>query len=166
MNQINNCEVCGNNKLIPVLDLGSHPMCDDLVDIGDERLCRKYPIEILYCETCRTAHQRFQVPKQDLFPLTYHYRARFTADVLSGMSKLVDSCKQRFGELAHKRVLDVGCNDGSLLNFFRKKGAITLGIEPTDAYLDAKQQEHIIYNGFLSESLAGEIFSFGLVFWM
>ncbi len=159
MNQINNCEVCGNNELISVLDLGLHPMCDDLVDIGDDRLCRKYPIEIVYCEICRTAHQRFQVPKQDLFPRTYHYRARFTADVLSGMSKLVDSCEQRFGQLKGKRVLDVGCNDGSLLNFFRKKGALTFGIEPTDACLDAKQQGHIIYNGFLSESLASEIYA-------
>ncbi len=157
MNQISNCEVCGNKGLVPVLDLGLHPMCDDLVDIGNERLCRKYPIEILYCGTCRTAHQRFQVPKQDLFPRTYHYRARFTADVLNGMSNLVDSCKQRFGGFAGKRVLDVGCNDGSLLNFFRKEGAITLGIEPTDACLDAKQKGHITYNGFLSESLASEL---------
>ena len=132
-------------------------MCDDLVRIGDARTCREYPIDILFCESCRTAHQRFQVPKQELFPSSYHYRSRFTADVLNGMAGLVESCEKRFGALAGKRVLDVGCNDGSLLNFFRGKGALTLGIEPTGAVLDARQQGHVAYESFLTESLAGEI---------
>ncbi|WP_291577678.1 hypothetical protein [Bradyrhizobium sp.] len=60
-------------------------MCDDLVPVGDARICREYPIEILFCEVCRTAHQRFQIPKQELFPSSYHYRSRQTADVLNGM---------------------------------------------------------------------------------
>ena len=151
------CEVCGSRELRSVLDLGLHPMCDDLVRIGDDRSCREYPIEILFCETCRTAHQRFQVPKRELFPNSYHYRSRFTGDVLNGMRKLVEFCEERFGKLAGKRVLDIGCNDGSLLNFFRDKGAITLGIEPTDAFLDAARQGHITYNAFLSGGVASEI---------
>lgn len=156
-NEINSCEVCGNKNIVSVLDLGLHPMCDDLVRIGDSRICNEYPIEILFCRNCNTAHQRFQVPKEDLFPSTYHYRSRFTADVLSGMAGLVDSCAQRFGSLADKKVLDIGCNDGSLLDFFRKQGAITLGIEPTGAYLDAKNKGHITYNDFLSEDVADKL---------
>lgn len=153
-NQINVCEVCGNEHLTSVLDLGLHPMCDDLVPIGNTRICREYPIEILFCDKCFTAHQRFQVPQQDLFPSTYHYRSRFTADVLNGMAGLVESCEQRFGNLEGKKVLDVGCNDGSLLDFFKKKGAITLGIEPTGAYSDAEQKGHITFNNFLSGDVA------------
>lgn len=152
--EIKSCEVCGTNELAPVLDLGLHPMCDDLVPVGDDRVCREYPIEILYCENCATAHQRYQVPKQTLFPTTYHYRARFTADVLNGMSKLVDACEERYGSLKGKKVLDIGCNDGSLLNFFAAKGCITIGIEPTGASQDAKQNGHAIYNAFLSEETA------------
>lgn len=154
LHEINTCEVCGNEQLVSVLDLGLHPMCDDLVRVGDSRICREYPIEILFCENCITAHQRFQIPKEDLFPTSYHYRARFTADVLKGMAGLVESCEQKFGNLRGKRVLDIGCNDGSLLDFFRKKGAVTIGIEPTGAYLDAKHKNHIIYNNFLSEDVA------------
>jgi hypothetical protein len=155
--EIISCEVCGNNTLESVLNLGSHPMCDDLVVVGDERVCNEYPIEILFCKVCNTAHQRFQVPKEDLFPVTYHYRSRFTADVLSGMKGLVDSCSQRFGSLSSKKVIDIGCNDGSLLDFFRAQGAITIGIEPTDAYLDAYAKGHLTYNSFLSEDLADSI---------
>jgi hypothetical protein len=155
--EITSCEVCGNDKLESVLDLGSHPMCDDLVSIGDNRVCNEYPIEILFCKNCNTAHQRFQVPKEDLFPSTYHYRSRFTADVLNGMKGLVDSCAQRFGSLSGKKVIDIGCNDGSLLDFFREQGAVTIGVEPTGAYLDAEAKGHITYNSFLSEKLAASI---------
>jgi SAM-dependent methyltransferase len=140
-----------------VLDLGLHPLCDDLVRVGDSRLCREYQIEILYCENCRTAHQRFQVPKQELFPISYHYRSRFTADVLNGMSRLVESCEERFGGLSGKTVLDIGCNDGSLLDFFRKRGAKTIGIEPTGAFVDAEQKGHRVFNDFLSETVAARI---------
>ena len=154
LHNIDTCEVCGNTELISVLDLGLHPMCDDLVPIGDKRVCAEYPIEILFCDCCCTAHQRFQVPKRELFPSTYHYRSRFTADVLSGMAGLVASCEQRFGRVAGKTVLDIGCNDGSLLDIFREHGAVTIGVEPTKACLDAEQKGHVTYNGFLSEQLA------------
>lgn len=152
--QIDTCEVCGNESLVSVLDLGLHPMCDDLVPIGDDRVCREYPIEIMFCKRCLTAHQHYQVPKQDLFPRTYHYRSRFTADVLNGMKALVESCEQRFGSLAGKMVLDIGCNDGSLLDFFEQKGAKTIGIEPTGAFQDAKHKGHVVYNDFLSVNVA------------
>lgn len=155
--EIKNCEVCGNEKLDSVLDLGAHPLCDDLIPVGDNRVCKEYPIEILFCENCVTAHQRFQVPKRELFPTTYHYRSRFTADVLNGMSMLVDECEKRCGSLKGKKVLDIGCNDGSLLDFFKSKGSITLGIEPTGAFSDAQKNGHYIYNTFLSTEVAETI---------
>ena len=157
MNEINKCEVCSNNNLRPVLNLGKHPMCDDLVPIGDPRECKEYPIEILYCNVCRTGHQKFQVPKEELFPKSYHYRSRFTADVLSGMSSLVDSCGEKFGTLDKKIVLDIGCNDGSLLDFFKEKGSVTIGIEPTNASKDAELKGHEVYSDYLSVDLAEKI---------
>lgn len=155
--EIDHCEVCGGPRPPSVLDLGPHPMCDDLVPVGDSRVCREYPIEILYCGTCRTAHQRFQVPKHELFPKTYHYRARFTADVLNGMRGLVESCVQRFGDLTGRKVLDVGCNDGSLLDFFRERGAQTFGLEPTGACADAAAKGHVTVNDYLSPAAARDL---------
>ena len=157
MNAIDNCEVCGNTFLKPVLNLGKHPMCDDLVPVGDPRVCKEYPIEILYCNVCRTGHQKFQVPKEELFPKSYHYRSRFTADVLSGMSGLVDSCVEKFGALDERIVLDIGCNDGSLLDFFKGKGAVTIGIEPTGASKDAESKGHQVYSDYLSVNIAEKI---------
>jgi SAM-dependent methyltransferase len=155
--KIDSCEVCHNEKLISVLNLGMHPMCDDLVPIGDSRVCNEYPIEIIFCKKCLTAHQHYQVPKQDLFPKSYHYRSRFTADVLKGMYALVESTKEQFGDLDGKLILDIGCNDGSLLDYFKEKGAKTIGIEPTGASNEAREKEHIVYDDFLSENVAREI---------
>ncbi len=155
--EIERCEVCGNRELESVLNLGLHPMCDDLVPVNDSRVCSEYPIEILFCDKCVTAHQRFQVPKQQLFPSTYHYRSRFTADVLNGMKGLVEACVAKHGNLHGKRVLDVGCNDGSLLDFFQKAGATTIGVEPTGAFRDAENKGHVIFNAFLDPQLASQI---------
>ena len=152
--EIEFCEVCGNRALTSAIDLGLHPMCDDLVPIGNDRICKEYRIDILYCDICRTAHQRFQIPKRDLFPATYHYRSRHTLDVLNGMKELVSACGAALGGLASKKVLDVGCNDGSLLSFFAGQGAKTFGIEPTGAASDAAKLGHIVINDFFSEEVS------------
>ncbi len=150
------CEVCGASKLPTVLNLGKHPMCDDLVAIGDSRKCKTYPIEILFCDQCITAHQRFQIDKRELFPQTYHYRARHTVDVLNGMRSLVASYEKKYGVLSNKKVLDIGCNDGSLLTFFAEKNAQTYGIEPTGAFKEASSK-HTIINDFFCEAVAQDV---------
>lgn len=154
LNEIISCEVCGSNSLRRVLDLGKHPMCDDLVQIGENRVCREYPIDILFCDKCVTAHQHYQIPKHELFPPSYHYRSRHTADVLNGMRELVVATEQMLGPVNGKKVLDVGCNDGSLLTMFAERGATTFGIEPTGAAEDAAGRGHAVINSFLSEDTA------------
>ena len=153
MREITHCEVCGNHDLKLVINLGNHPLPDDLVKIGDDRVPEEYPVEVMFCDTCKTAHQRFQVPREKLFPRTYHYRARQTKDVLDGMAQLVqyvDNCRP----VAGLKVLDVGCNDGSLLSEFRKRGADTYGIEPTDAVADAREVGHTVVKAFLDRQSA------------
>jgi SAM-dependent methyltransferase len=152
--EIKSCEVCGSGMLRPAINLGLHPMCDDLVPVGNDYVCKDYPIDILFCDTCRTAHQRFQIPKRELFPATYHYRSRHTVDVLNGMKDLVAASQAAFGSLDSKIVLDIGCNDGSLLSFFAERGAKTFGIEPTDAAADAAGRGHTVINDFFSEQVA------------
>ena len=154
MKKLSQCEICGNKKLDNVLNLGTHPLCDDLVKIGSTRKCNEYPIEILFCRTCYTAHQKFQVTKQKLFGKDYHYRARMTGSVLSGMRDLVNSIEKHIGSLKNKNCLDIGCNDGSLLNFFKKKGCKTLGVEPTGA---AKECKHKVINKFFDKKVAMQI---------
>lgn len=158
LKQIKHCELCGHKNLQEVLNIGNHPLCDDLIPINSNRQCTSYPITILLCQNCLTAHQKFQIRKEILFPLNYHYRARFTKDVLNGMENLVNDCEKFLHTLQNVKVLDVGCNDGSLLNFFKKKGSFTVGIEPTKASMDATEAGHKIYNEFFDARLAEKVF--------
>jgi SAM-dependent methyltransferase len=152
--KINSCEVCNNHNLTPVLDLGSHPICDELIPVGSSENNELYPINIHYCENCYTAHQTTQIPKTRLFPSTYHYRARFTADVLTGMENLTQYLSDNFIDLKDKKVMDIGCNDGSLLDFFKQKGALTYGVEPTDAAYDAQEKKHNVICDYFTPELA------------
>ena len=145
----NICEICRSKNLPTVLDLGKHPLCDDLIKIGNNKKNKFYKIEVIFCKKCITAYQKYQVPKKKLFPPTYHYRSKFTKDVISGLKDIVKSSKIFSGNLKNKVVLDVGCNDGSLLDFFKKEKSITLGIEPTNSVNEAKIKGHKVYKSYM-----------------
>ena len=158
------CEVCGNADLQKALDLGHHPRCGDLIKVGSSELCEEYPIEILFCPTCITAHQKYQVPKEKLFHYAYQYRAKMTKSVLSGMEALVETVASQLGTLAGKKVLDIGCNDGSLLDYFLIKGATTVGVEPTSAALESKHRTlNSFFDSKTSEALVKEFGSFDVI---
>ncbi len=150
------CEVCEKpNTLEEVLDLGKHPLCDDLIPIKSKNVfCKEYPVVINFCNNCKTAHQKYRIKKEILFPKNYHYRARVTQSVLTDMEDLVDCIEKRFGSLNKKYCLDIGCNDGSLLTFFKKKGAKTIGIEPTNA---ADDSIHLTIKDFFCKQVALQI---------
>ena len=97
------------------------------------------------------------MPKLKLFPSTYHYRAKFTSDVLNGMKDLVEDIMISNPNLKKDFVLDIGCNDGSLLNFFQEKGFITVGVEPTNAAIDAMKNKHEVYRDYFSNNVANRI---------
>jgi len=145
---ITTCEVCDGTELIDVLDLGDQPMCDDLVPIGNDARPKNYPLRLAACPICLTVHQAAQVEKALLFPPTYHYRAAMTQDVIDGMRELVATAREIVGGLEGKRVLDIGCNDGSLLSIFKEQGAYVAGIEPTGAAEDARPKLDFLINGF------------------
>ena len=158
LNVITSCEVCGKSNLVDVLNLGFNALCDDLIKIGEPITSKKYPIEIVFCDFCKTAHQRYQVPKEILFHKQYHYRSRVTGDVILGMKSLVDSYIKTNGSLVGLKVLDIGCNDGSLLDLFKEKGAETFGVEPTGAAKEA-MINHTIIQDFFEDKTAGLLFT-------
>ena len=61
------------------------------------------------------------------------------------------------GSLKGKIVLDVGCNDGSLLDIFKKEKSITLGIEPTNSANEAKAKGHKIYKSYVDSNTISKI---------
>ena len=144
---VKKCQIC-NSSLINFLDLGKQPLCDDLR--AKPNTNKFYKLQIKFCKKCLTAFQKFNINKKILFPKNYHYRSANTKDVLNGMKDLVNQILKLKKNLKGKNVLDVGCNDGSLLDFFKKKGSFTYGLEPTGAYVEAKKKKHTILNDYIN----------------
>lgn len=151
-----NCEVCNGQYGDLALNLGEHPLCDDLTPIGSDFTIPKYVQKISLCESCLTAHQLVPVAKELLFKPTYHYRASLTKDVLTGMQNLVNDLKFDFSHNNENSVvLDIGCNDGSLLGIFKKTYACqTIGVDPTDAILESENRIDYKYNDYFNRNLA------------
>tara|TARA_B100000900_G_scaffold416154_1_gene449568 strand:+ start:8979 stop:10214 length:1236 start_codon:yes stop_codon:yes gene_type:complete len=153
--KIETCEVCLSKLKGPELDFGYQPLCDELKASPEESLLvTKYHQNIILCEICFTAHQKYQVPKKELFKPNYHYRASLTKDVLNGMEELANSCS-KYKNLNEKSVvLDVGCNDGSLLSIFKNIYNVkTIGVDPTDSIDDALDLDLKIKDYFSSDTI-------------
>tara|TARA_Y100000022_G_C13246865_1_gene375218 strand:- start:597 stop:1832 length:1236 start_codon:yes stop_codon:yes gene_type:complete len=152
-----NCQVCDQKLSNTVLDMGEHPLCDDLIPVETNDICKEYPINISLCNNCLTANQTFNIKKEILFPENYHYRPRFTQDVINGMKELVKQADNCLGGLNNKLVCDIGCNDGTLLDIFKEHGALTCGIEPTGAASEAKTKHDNIIQDYFNYDTAKNI---------
>jgi hypothetical protein len=142
-----------------VLDLGSHPLCDDLVPIGSEVQTEEFHQLIGLCEVCLTAHQKILVVKEKLFKSDYHYRAALTVDVIQGMNNLAEQIIKDLNSKSKTiTVLDIGCNDGSLLGIFKNKyECITIGVDPTEAILESGNKIDYKFNEYFSKSTTKKI---------
>ncbi len=144
---IKKCQIC-KKKPNKLFSLGRHPLCDDLIKIKSKKKNNTYPIDLIFCSNCLIVYQKYQIKNQILFPKKYHYRGRFTKDVVDGQKSLVNSIIRKYGILKNKKILDIGCNDGTLLNLFKNKKAITYGVEPTNAFKEANPNHKIINRFF------------------
>lgn len=153
------CEVCNSPMGKIVLDLGPHPLCDDLVPFGSEVQAEEFHQLIGLCEVCLTAHQKIPVVKEKLFKSDYHYRAALTVDVIQGMNNLVEQIiKDLNSENKSITVLDIGCNDGSLLGIFKNKyQCTTIGIDPTEAIFESGNKIDFKFNEYFSRSTVEKI---------
>lgn len=145
------CDVCGSRVPQTVLNLGSFPLSDDLRPEAEA-----FPTEILFCDMCGTASQKYRLANEDIFRPDYHYRAGMTQDVLRGMDQFVGSAARHVA-LAGARVLDIGCNDGSLLDAFSARGAKTFGVTPENAASDAERKGHTILQDYFDTPSAESI---------
>ena len=152
---IKNCQICSKKKLSKFLNLDNQPLCDDLKKKPNKN--EFFKLEINFCKNCLTAYQKYNIDNKKLFPKNYHYRAANTKDVLMGMDNFVNEIKNIKKKLDNKTVLDIGCNDGSLLSIFKKRGCKTFGIEPTNAAFEAKKKGHTIFNNYLNKKTAKKI---------
>ena len=151
---IKQCQIC-KNKLTKFINLGNQPLCDDLKNKPNKNIF--YKLQVNYCSKCFTAFQKYNNDKKKLFPKNYHYRSANTQDVIDGMVDLVNKTKKISGTLKNKKILDIGCNDGSLLDIFKSHGSKTYGIEPTGAASEAIKKKHNVFNKYLDKKISRKL---------
>ena len=151
---IKKCQIC-KSKLSKFIDLKKQPLCDDLKNKPNKNIF--YKLQVNYCPKCLTAFQKFNINKKKLFPKNYHYRSANTQDVIDGMKDLVNRTKKISGTLKGKKILDIGCNDGSLLDIFKNLGCKTYGIEPTRAAIEAAKKKHTIFNKYFDIKISKKL---------
>ena len=156
--QIVRCQICLSPDLKLVLDLGFHAPCDSL--LTNEQLKepeKTYPLRLVYCENCSLIQIDYIVPPEVLFYKEYPYRSGITETLkknLIGISdKLVDRLKLKPSDL----VIDIGSNDGTILEGFKSRGIRVLGVEPTNIADIAIQNGIDTINEFFSEEVAKQI---------
>ena len=126
------CQICGNEDLRMVIDLGYQPLCDTLLSAEDlQRPESTYPLSQLWCPECTLSQMGYVVPGEVVYHQEYPYRTGVTSELAEYQDAMAGSIVDELKLKATDLVVDVGCNDGTLLSSFRKRSLRVAGVEPT-----------------------------------
>jgi SAM-dependent methyltransferase len=129
---IKTCQICGSTNLEPVLDLGHQPLCDTLLSAEDlTKPELTYPLKQVWCHDCTLSQLDYCVPGDVVYHKEYPYRTGITRELAEYQGQLATNIIADLQVDADQLVVDIGCNDGTLLQAFRKNGMRVMGVEPT-----------------------------------
>ena len=143
---IDKCIACGKDDLVTVFDLGIQPLANSYKNNPDDEELM-FPLGIVSCKHCSHVQLTHLVNPSLLFK-DYAY--------MSGVTKTQLDFFKWFSELSSnyvdaKSALDIGCNDGSMLNFFKDMGMETWGVDPAEnLYTLSSKNHHVICDFFES----------------
>ena len=124
------CRGCGAVELTPVLDLGSTPLANALLDRDQlDEPEKTYPLELVFCPDCALVQINYTVDPKELFS-DYVYFSSFSDGMLAHAETLVDELVGDCGLTGDSLAIEVASNDGYLLQYYLERGVPVLGIEP------------------------------------
>ena len=150
---VTKCQVCGSSRLAPILDLGHHPIVQNYLDAKKLYAPEStYPLRLVRCADCTLVQLDFVVDPAAVFPTSYPYRTGLTNMLLRNFEALADELLANNFFSKGDLVVDIGSNDGSLLQSFKKRGAHVVGVEPTDAAKMANKSGIKTYQEFFDSA--------------
>jgi len=150
--------MCDGTKFDTVIDLGMHPLVNSLISKeglkGSEPM---FPLVVKQCRKCSLVQLVNMIDSEEIYKnVDYLY---FSSDMpgLEGYFKeYADDVKKRFVK-KDDLVVEIGSNDGILLNLFKDKARI-LGVDPaTNVVLRALKKGIPTVPEFFTENLASKI---------
>jgi SAM-dependent methyltransferase len=136
------CRVCGSDSLTPVIDLGEQYLQGSFIKEGKEiPPMRKIPCELVRCNpmkdenACGLLQMKLSVPPNILYA-AYWYRSGTNNTMRNHLRGIVNQATQLMTKES-ARVLDIGCNDGTLLNYY-PPSFFKYGVDPSDIAQEVK----------------------------
>jgi len=121
MNNKASCRFCGG-ALAEFVDLGMSPLCESY--IAKEQLNSRepfYPLAAYVCRGCVLVQLQEFVAPEDIFS-EYAYFSSYSDAWLDHARRYVETITERFGLGPASRIIELGSNDGYLLQYFVERG--------------------------------------------
>lgn len=123
------CSACGYDDLELFLDLGYSPIADAYTLTADVSP-KTYPLQLAVCTGCWLV-QLLEVVEHDLlFETGYSFYSSASPPLSAYHAQYARDVLNTYGDLARRLVVEVGCNDGDMLQHFHDAGCATFGVDP------------------------------------
>lgn len=152
------CRACGSSSLTKVIDLGEQYLQGSFFKPGKELPpMRKIPMWLMRCDptadenACGLLQMAHTVPPEVLYS-AYWYRSGTNQTMRNHLNGIAAQAVDMVGS-QNARVLDIGCNDGTLLRQY-PDGYEKYGIDPSDVAAEVSGDIIVIRDLFPSTKLS------------
>lgn len=152
---ITECLACGGSWLVPTLDLHNQPLANNFRNAESTEGEATYPLAINRCGDCDHLQLTHAVDPKLIYT-HYLYVSGTSGTYVTYMDWYAQFVQEQFGRRTSS-VLDIGCNDGSQLNAFKKLGYSTYGVDPAENLYSTSSINHEVALGFWDEATAGKL---------
>jgi SAM-dependent methyltransferase len=125
------CRFCQSELKYVVVSLGKSPLSNSY--LSEKQLHQTepfYPLEVYVCEKCFLVQVEEVVSPKDIFSSNYAYYSSYSESWLQHCKEYTEMMINRFGFDNNSLVVEIGSNDGYLLQYFKHLNIPVLGIEP------------------------------------
>ena len=156
---IAHCQACGN-KTEEIMSLGDLPLVDALEEPKPHKIhhTEKYPAPFLFCPTCQLFQLGCIVDQKLLFPVNYPYTSATTKQLCDNFTELCKECGGFLPLNSRDLVVDIGCNDGTLLSNFKNHCRV-VGITPENIGDQARQKGIPVLQSYFTPGIVKKVIS-------
>ncbi len=152
------CQVCDSGKIDLILDLGFQSPCDSLLTLDRLNYSETtYPLRLVRCSRCQLVQIDYVVDPQELFFPEYPYVSGITQSLVERLHATSKSFHSKFSFPTASLIVDIGSNDGTLLQGFKNLGYKTVGVEASNVADIANKNGITTVKGFFNPKIASEI---------
>jgi NDP-4-keto-2,6-dideoxyhexose 3-C-methyltransferase len=152
------CRSCYSPNLDLVLDLGNLYV-SNFADVPESSRWPRVPLELLMCQQCGLVQLRHTTPGEWLYS-RYWYKSGVSATMRGALADITAKASRFSGLDRGDSVLDIGCNDGTLLRSYNVEGIRRIGFEPAENLLSeaAVGTDRVVNDFFSAQPVRGEQF--------